>query len=57
MKMCRMGRRLPYVAVLAAVLLVAAPAAGDPGDDKERGEDERCRHPGGVDPAGLVASA
>jgi len=34
--MCRMGRRLPYVAALAAVLLVAAPAAGDPGDDKDR---------------------
>jgi murein DD-endopeptidase MepM/ murein hydrolase activator NlpD len=31
-----MGRRLPYVAALAAVLLVAAPAAGDPGDDKDR---------------------
>ena len=34
--MCRMGRRFPYVAALVAVLLVAAPAAGDPGDDKDK---------------------
>ncbi len=34
--MSRMGRRLPYVAALAAVLLVAAPAAGDPGDDRDK---------------------
>lgn len=31
-----MGRRAPFVAVLAAVLLVSAPAAGDPGSEKAR---------------------
>ena len=31
---------------------------GDDGrDGEERGEDERCRHTGGVDPTGLAASA
>ncbi len=31
-----MGRRAPFVAVLAAVLLASAPAAGDPGSEKAR---------------------
>jgi murein DD-endopeptidase MepM/ murein hydrolase activator NlpD len=38
--MCWMERRLPLLLVLAAVLLLAAPAAGDPGDDKERVDSE-----------------
>jgi murein DD-endopeptidase MepM/ murein hydrolase activator NlpD len=31
-----MGRRAPFVAVVAAVLLASAPAAGDPGSEKAR---------------------
>lgn len=35
-KLSCMGRRAPFLAALAAVLLVSAPAAGDPGSDKAR---------------------
>lgn len=55
-----MGRRAPFVAVLAAVLLASAPAAGDPGSEKARIDgtigDLQSRIDGAEEQAGVLTS-
>ena len=56
--MSRMERRLPLLVLLAVVLLAAAPAASDPGDDKarvdERLDDARDRLEGAEHQEGVL---